>query len=114
MTLDEALWKQFTDLFAGDDAALQEIVGVFLEESAQLGRRIAQGIERGDADMVRRAAHSLKSSSLQLAGRGLSETCRSMELAGASHEGEEARRLLPALDAQLLTLQAALRQRLGL
>lgn len=48
---------------AGDDAELlEELVGVFLEESPILMGQIRTGLEDSDSPLVRRAAHTLKGS----------------------------------------------------
>ncbi|TVS18824.1 MAG: Hpt domain-containing protein [Planctomycetaceae bacterium] len=48
---------------AGDDAELlEELVGVFLEESPILMQQIQKGLEVSDSSLVRRASHTLKGS----------------------------------------------------
>lgn len=48
---------------AGDDAdLLEELVGVFLEESPMLMQQIQEGLAVSDSPLVRRASHTLKGS----------------------------------------------------
>ena len=48
--------------FGGDEELLTEVIGLFAENSATLIEQCRQQIEEGDAEQLRRAAHTLKGS----------------------------------------------------
>ncbi|MEA2686870.1 MAG: hypothetical protein QOE93_2065, partial [Actinomycetota bacterium] len=68
----------------GDDALplIAELIAAFLRETPPLLDAVQAGIDRGRADEVRRAAHSLKSSSAAVGAKALSASCRALELLG--------------------------------
>ena len=74
-----------------------DIVGLLLEAFEGDSRRqlqaIAEGVRAGDGDLVRRTAHSLKSSSANLGAMRLSALCRDLEESGRIEHLEEARAL---------------------
>ncbi len=114
MALDPVAWAAFTDLFPDNPEAVKEIVQIFLEESRRSEARMVEAIGSGDAATIHRVAHNLKSTSIQLGGAGLSETCRVLEAAGRSGDVAATAPLLPAFLRQLHTLQQDLAERLGL
>jgi signal transduction histidine kinase/CheY-like chemotaxis protein/HPt (histidine-containing phosphotransfer) domain-containing protein len=78
--LDEAALNAIRELDAGDAAGLLgQVVDMYLQASPPLIDHIRQGLGSGDADRVRMAAHTLKSSSANLGARRLSEMCAVLE-----------------------------------
>jgi HPt (histidine-containing phosphotransfer) domain-containing protein len=93
--LDPAAWQDFVDLFAGDATAISEIVTIFIEESHELEAKAVQGLDAQDADAVRRAGHSLKSTSRQLGAVTLGNLAAQLEELGRAEDitGAEALRV---------------------
>ncbi len=67
---------------AGGSGLIRQIMQVFLESTGDTLRQIDQAVAMGDADGVRRGAHSLKSSSANVGAETLSELFRQLEVLG--------------------------------
>ncbi|SDW53992.1 Hpt domain-containing protein [Thiocapsa roseopersicina] len=79
--IDTTVLDDIRDLMEDDFA---DLVRRFLEDSADLIDQLDQGIARGDADAVYRAAHTLKSSSAALGALALSDRAKHLEALGRS------------------------------
>ncbi len=67
--------------FAGDDPALlAEIVAAAKSETPRLLADLRQAVADGDADVVRRSAHTLKSTASYLGAKGLADVAMRVEL----------------------------------
>ena len=69
---------------AGDPDIVAEVGGLFLEHSLQKVEAILQAVESRDANGLKTAAHSLKSSSAYVGAMRLSEMSRELEMMGRS------------------------------
>ncbi len=76
---DPAALDTLLDTIGGDRAALGELIESFLEEGTGLIARIESAVRGGDADALRRAAHTMKSSAADFGALELSRLCREME-----------------------------------
>jgi len=65
----------------GSNDLLRQVVGLFVDSTPPLLHDIEAGLTRGDADRVRVAAHTLKSSAANLGAAVLSDMARRLELA---------------------------------
>ncbi len=84
---DPALNMTFLDQFreldpGGGLGLIKEIMTVYLDSSLGLLRQVEQGLIAGDADALRRAAHSLKSSSANVGAEKLSKLFLELEVMG--------------------------------
>ncbi len=84
---DPALNMTFLDQFreldpVGGLGLIKEIMTVYLDSSLGLLRQVEQGLIAGDADALRRAAHSLKSSSANVGAEKLSKLFLELEVMG--------------------------------
>jgi HPt (histidine-containing phosphotransfer) domain-containing protein len=105
--LDPAVIGELRELMAEDFAAL---IDAFLADSQlQLGA-IAEAAASGDADRVRREAHSLKGACVNLGANDLAQLCGRTEALGRSGDCAAARTMLPALRFELDAVRAALEQ----
>jgi HPt (histidine-containing phosphotransfer) domain-containing protein len=102
ITLDQdALRLFYTDTCGEDPDFMQEMVILFLESIDRLIRDLEQGIDEVDQQLVRRTAHTLKSSSLLFGAVWLAQNCQQVEtLAKEGRMGE-----IPGL-ATLISQQA--------
>ena len=80
----------------GDPAVIHKLIETFLEQLPERQGRIATGIADGDLEAVRRAAHTLKSTSAVVGAWKLEQASRTLEeLASKQADGlEEAAALL--------------------
>ena len=77
--LDPAALDALRELTGDDSDVLQEIVVAFLEDAPLRLEEIGRGIDEGDAKLVRRAAHTLKSNALTFGALTLADACRRLE-----------------------------------
>jgi len=91
-----------------DKALFQELVTVFLEESANQIRDIHKGIVNADAKLVERAAHSIKGSASTFAAKRTAEAARQLEILGREGKFTEFPSAALVLEGQLELLKAAL------
>jgi HPt (histidine-containing phosphotransfer) domain-containing protein len=91
------------------DEILVEMIDCYLEDAPKLLQAIAQAFDRGDAITLRRAAHTLKSSSATFGAKELSHLCRQLELSSQTGTPECEVDKLPQLEAEYKRVEAALR-----
>ena len=63
----------------GQPDPLERFVGLYLQSALSLKQRLQQALNAGDAEQLRQAAHTLKSSSANLGGRRLAARCHELE-----------------------------------
>ena len=93
----------------GDD--FQVLLSTFEEDSQQNLCHIREAIGLGDADALRRAAHSQKGSSGNLGAPRLSELCASLEAQAAAGDLSQARELEAQINSEMDKVREALQQR---
>jgi HPt (histidine-containing phosphotransfer) domain-containing protein len=112
-TLDQAALDNLLESVGGDREFLGELIDTFFEDTPGQLAAIRQALGAGDAEALRRAAHSLKSNSANFGAAALAELCQALEelgkagsfvgaagLAAQIEAGyEEARRALEAVRA---------------
>jgi PAS domain S-box-containing protein len=82
------------------EEATGEIIEIFVTEGPQLFSRLRLAVERGDAEGLRRAAHTLKSNAATFGATALAELCRELEAIGESGGVAGAAQLLARADAE--------------
>jgi CheY-like chemotaxis protein/HPt (histidine-containing phosphotransfer) domain-containing protein len=75
--LDEAALDSLREL--GGDEFVAEVIDTFLADAPALLESLRSSIVRGDADEVRRAAHTLKSNGATLGADSFTAVCREVE-----------------------------------
>lgn len=71
----------------GKPDLLEMVVGLFESDAPKNIESLRKGLEDGDLELIRTAAHTLKSSSAYLGAVDLSELCRDIE--HAARNGDE-------------------------
>ncbi|PTN11078.1 Hpt domain-containing protein [Nitrosomonas aestuarii] len=84
------------DLSCGDEL-VNKILQVFLETSVDLTRQIEDAINNEDAESLRHAAHTLKSSAANVGAESISVIAQKLELCGKSGEFGQVGQLLDNL-----------------
>lgn len=92
----------------GGERGFKELVEVMIEECSRLMREIREGMAVGDADRVRRGAHSMKSSSGVFAGERVVAAARVVEDLGRNGHLTEAGPAVAQLEAEVGHLTNAL------
>ena len=98
----------------GDPDIVAELGGLFLEHSPQRVEAILQAVKNRDANGLKTAAHSLKSSSAYVGAMRLSEMSRELEMMGHSQvlDGaeEKAERLKREFKRVMMELEAEIKR----
>jgi HPt (histidine-containing phosphotransfer) domain-containing protein len=94
-----------------DEAFVADLVETFLTDAPGLLADMRTGVARGDAEAVRRAAHTLKSNASTFGAGGLAEKCRVLESDAKESSIEATADLAAQIDAEyervVLELRAA-------
>ena len=83
-TIDTALIDQLQELIGGDKATLLELIKTFIDEGEDIVAQSHLAVENSDLELLRRSAHSLKSSAQDFGAGQLSRLCATLE-AGCKH-----------------------------
>jgi PAS domain S-box-containing protein len=92
----------------GDTSFLLELIDTYLHDTPQLMADIRQGTHLGNADVLRRAAHTLKSNSAEFGAVILAGLCMELEQIGKQGVTAEAIGRLDQLEAEYLRVRGAL------
>ncbi len=106
--LDPAALENLREAGDGDTKLVLELVDMFLEEALLLLAKMRQGIERGDAEMLHRAAHVLKSSCAMFGAMPLSGLCRELEAMGAVGQMDGGAEKMAQVEAEYEQVEDAL------
>jgi PAS domain S-box-containing protein len=110
-TLDRAtLQALVTSLGDGDEGreAVGELVDTFLDDASTQMATLHGAVESGDADTVRRAAHTLKSNGATFGAQPFAELCRELEALGRDGELAAAPELLAQAEEEWERVREAL------
>jgi len=100
--IDPDDWATFKSMV--DSATLVELLDAYLDDSPQLIEQMRAGLVAGDIDLVRRAAHSLKSNSASLGANRLANVTRELEMIAKSGTLDGAAPKLAAVEAEYAQL----------
>jgi signal transduction histidine kinase/DNA-binding response OmpR family regulator/HPt (histidine-containing phosphotransfer) domain-containing protein len=92
----------------GEPDVVAEFIALFVEEAPPLLAAIRAGIMAGDADAVRRAAHSLKSGSANMGAHRMAALCAALEHQGRSGSLDGAAVVVAQLEREWERVTAAL------
>ena len=93
----------------GDDVSfLGDLMDTFFDDTPQLLATIRRSAEAGQAEELRRAAHSLKSNSANFGALALSVMCRDLEEIGKSGALVNVGERLAQVEAEYARVRAAL------
>ena len=92
----------------GGDEFLGEVIETFLEDAPMLIATLRTSLEQGDAEELRRAAHSLKSNGQTFGAGDFAGLCRQLEERAKQHELDGASGLIDRIDHEYGALAEAL------
>jgi signal transduction histidine kinase/DNA-binding response OmpR family regulator len=95
-------------LVSSDGKLIQELAGLFLEDSPQRMAEIRSALESGDLSLLQIAAHTLKGSAGSLCGPSAADAALRIEMLAQEGDLAQARVLYPALNEEVSKLQEAL------
>jgi CheY-like chemotaxis protein/HPt (histidine-containing phosphotransfer) domain-containing protein len=108
-SVDASVLARLAESMGGDDAFVAELIEQFVTDSPALVKAARQGLEAGDADEVRRAAHTLKSNAATFGANELADRSSRLEAAARAGELGEGPAQIDAIDDELERVHAALR-----
>ena len=106
--LDSESLETLIDLMDGDEEILLDLIETSLESNADLLTALIESVESQDANGVREAAHSLKSSNGQVGATAFAELCLAMEMMGKEGDITEAPALLEKVKVEADKVEKAL------
>jgi HPt (histidine-containing phosphotransfer) domain-containing protein len=77
--IDSAVFAGLVEMTGGEMDFVDELVDTFLDDGHAQIEAMGAALANSDAERLGRAAHSLKSGSLNIGALDLGETCRSLE-----------------------------------
>jgi PAS domain S-box-containing protein len=107
--VDAAVLARLAESMGGDEAFVAELVEQFVSDSPALLAAARRGLETGDAEQVRRAAHTLKSNAATMGAGELADRSRTLELAAKAGELGNGAASIDAVAEELERVHAALR-----
>jgi HPt (histidine-containing phosphotransfer) domain-containing protein len=108
-SVDNAVLQRLAESMGGDDAFVAELVDQFVTDSPALVTAARRGLEAGDADEVRRAAHTLKSNAATFGANELADRSSRLEAAAKGGSLDDCPAQLEAIEDELRRVHAALR-----
>jgi HPt (histidine-containing phosphotransfer) domain-containing protein len=106
--LDPTALETLLEVVGGEPALLGELIDSFLEEAPPLTDTLRHALEEGDAAELRRAAHTIKSSSNDFGATTLAELCQEMELMGKAGTLDGAAELVSQAEDEYEQVRVAL------
>lgn len=106
-SIDAAVLGEFREMM-GEDAG--ELIDLFLADAPALVSDLKQALAQDDPEALRRAAHTLKSSSATFGALVLSEMCREVEEIGRSGAVNGVGPQIAAIEAEFEAARAALKR----
>jgi signal transduction histidine kinase/CheY-like chemotaxis protein/HPt (histidine-containing phosphotransfer) domain-containing protein len=92
----------------GGNAPLHDVILTFLENTPAALAALRDATVRGDAEAIRRAAHTIKGTSAMLGARSLSEQCAELERLGRSGLVPDPANRVTAIEASYRKVEAEL------
>ena len=107
---DEAVadWSVALEMTDGDEALLQEVVETFIQECPRMIGEIQQAVDDGDAKLLHRSAHTIKSSLQYFGAQRARELANELESMGESANLATAPEQLSLLNAEIKRLMLEL------
>jgi len=94
-TVDETVLENIRTLQReGNSDLLKRVIEAYLKEATGLLQALREAVERADGEALRKAAHSLKSSSANVGAQRLSSLCKELETMGQEKSVQQAASLL--------------------
>jgi len=111
--LDEAILANLLETVGGDRTFLAELVDTYLGDSPGLLEAMRSGLRTADRTALRRAAHTLKSTSASIGAIAFAALCREVETNALEAEPVWLEAHIQAVAVAYEPVAAALRERVG-
>jgi HPt (histidine-containing phosphotransfer) domain-containing protein len=111
--IDETAFGQTVEMVGGDMGFLGDLVAAYRTDGASRVADMRTALAAGNAEDLRRAAHTLKSSSASLGANDLAEACRAVEAAAREGRLEGLGTNVEAIASEFDEVVSALDTRIG-
>jgi signal transduction histidine kinase/CheY-like chemotaxis protein len=91
---------------------LNKAISIYLKESPKFLKALRDAIPAGNAEAIRKAAHSWKSNSASMGAVALADMCKELEAMGRENSTDKASPLLSRIEAEYDRVQAVLAREL--
>jgi HPt (histidine-containing phosphotransfer) domain-containing protein len=108
--LDLAALRNLQSMVGGEFEYLEELIDSFLEDAPKLIAELQRYVDEGDADGVRRIAHSLKSNGADFGATHFAELCKQLELSASTGKLNGARKSTLMISNEYERVSTALSQ----
>ena len=99
--IDRETLRRFVETMGDDDPGfVQEMIDQFLTDAPALVATLRDGLAAGDADTVRRAAHTLKSNANTFGAHDLGSRCAALEMAAKDGDLTDAEALVSDIGSE--------------
>jgi len=106
--IDPAAWADLLESVGGDADFVAELLETYFDDSSRLLVAMQEALSTGNAEDLRRAAHSLKSSSASFGAIRLSNKCKELEDMGKAGALEGTAEQIAHIAAEYEKARAAL------
>ena len=106
--LDAAVWEPLRHRATRDDAYLNKLVELFMDDSERRLQTLGEALANQRPNELARAAHALKAGCLQIGATRMAQVCDALDLAGRTASLEGADALLKRLREEFQRVQDAL------
>jgi len=106
--IDAEQLANLLDVMDGDTDLVIEVIDLFLEDAPGRIAGVVTAFDRGDADALMRAAHSLKGSAANVGAKGLTGLCANLERRGRKASLAGAAGLCVSLQREFEVVRSAL------
>jgi two-component system sensor histidine kinase BarA len=106
--IDPTVFANLVEMTGGEMDFVDELADTFLEDGDRQIAAMRAAVDDGDVETLTRAAHSMKSGSLNVGALELGALCRSLEEAGRSGSVPDADVRIAAIDDAFMAARVAL------
>ena len=107
--IDSGALAALREMTGDDPDFIAEMIDAYFDDTASLLAGMREALAAGDAEALRRAAHTLKSNSATFGAMALSALCRELEEHGKHGAIEGADELVAQIEAAYEQVEPALR-----
>jgi signal transduction histidine kinase/CheY-like chemotaxis protein/HPt (histidine-containing phosphotransfer) domain-containing protein len=97
----------------GDPDLVGKVIQLYLHDAPKLKEAMAEAVTQRNADGLRRAAHTFKSSSANVGALGLAELCKELERMGKEGKLENLAKVLAGVEEEYKRVVEALEKEVG-
>ena len=113
-SIDRAVFDGLLESVGGDTEFLAELLQTYFDDAPQLLAQMKDALAAGNAEVLRRAAHSMKSNSASFGAMDLSRMCKELEDMGKAGALDGAAPRIAQAEAEYARVKAALEAATGL